>query len=276
MPLFFFFKNGLFTLSTSSSSSIYKIVIAINTPTTMNNQFEALNVPQIDLHFFFLNSYELKTTFLSLYLHIHPKNPKILILKFLWFIEPLKLTILGRSLLFEILGAWRRHMCAKQVISLVETMKSIFFSRSVLPDDFWVNLLVLDDLHGSFLVNTDAKTTYMEVVHLCLLKQKFETKSSWKSSITLPISLPTSVPDLKNMYLKPRSEKHAYQKTFKWFKNRENEFVIKEKHVRRLRQKSSGRLPGSLLAHYVLEDFERLMGSLLGSLLKNNTLEDFS
>ena len=41
---FYFFENGIFTLSTLSSSSIYKIVIAINTPTTMNNQFEALNV----------------------------------------------------------------------------------------------------------------------------------------------------------------------------------------------------------------------------------------
>ena len=40
----------------------------------MNNQFEALNAPQIDLHFFFLNSYELKTTSLSLSLHIHLKK----------------------------------------------------------------------------------------------------------------------------------------------------------------------------------------------------------
>ena len=46
------------------------------------------------------------------------KKPKILILKFLWFTEPLKLTILGGSLLFEILGAWRRLLWAKQVISL--------------------------------------------------------------------------------------------------------------------------------------------------------------
>ena len=71
---FYFFKNCIFALSTSSSSSIYKIDITINTPTTMNNQFEALNAPQIDLHFFFLNSYQLKTTFLSLSLHIHPKK----------------------------------------------------------------------------------------------------------------------------------------------------------------------------------------------------------
>ena len=63
---------------------------------------------KIDLHSFFLNSYELKTTSLSLSLHIHPKKRKIFILKILWFIESLKLTILGGSLLFEILGVWRR------------------------------------------------------------------------------------------------------------------------------------------------------------------------
>ena len=117
IPLIFFrFENRLFTLSTSSSSSIYKIVIDINTPTTMNNQSEALNAPQIDLHSFFRNSYELKTTSLSLYFHIHPKKLKILILKFLWFNEALKLILRG-SLLFGILGAWKRYMCAKQVIS---------------------------------------------------------------------------------------------------------------------------------------------------------------
>jgi len=45
---FFSFENGFFTLSSSSSSSIYKIAIDINTPTTMNNQFEALNATKID------------------------------------------------------------------------------------------------------------------------------------------------------------------------------------------------------------------------------------
>ena len=41
----------------------------------------------------------------------------------------------------------------------------------------------------------------------------------------LPISLLKSNPDLKNMYIKPKSEKTAYhiKKTFKWLKNRENE-----------------------------------------------------
>lgn len=76
MPLvfFFLFENDIFTLSTSSSSNIYKISITINTSTTMNTQFEALNAPQIDLNSLFLNSYELKTTPLSLSLYIHPKK----------------------------------------------------------------------------------------------------------------------------------------------------------------------------------------------------------
>ena len=71
--LFFLFENGFFTLSlsTSSSSIIYKIVIAINTPTTMNNKFEALNASKIELHSFFLISYELKTTSLLFSLYIH-------------------------------------------------------------------------------------------------------------------------------------------------------------------------------------------------------------
>ncbi|KAG5389209.1 hypothetical protein IGI04_030750 [Brassica rapa subsp. trilocularis] len=58
MPsIFFFFENDIFTLSPSSSSSNYKIAIVINTTTTMNNQFEALNAPKIDLPFFFFHSF---------------------------------------------------------------------------------------------------------------------------------------------------------------------------------------------------------------------------
>ncbi|KAF2573353.1 hypothetical protein F2Q70_00004872 [Brassica cretica] len=77
--------------------------------------------------------------------------------------EPLKLVILGGLLLFEIMGAWKRLMCAKQVISLVETMKLRFFPdlfvqttyRSVRPDDLQVSLLAVDDLPGSRLVNPE-------------------------------------------------------------------------------------------------------------------------
>ncbi|KAG5383526.1 hypothetical protein IGI04_034996 [Brassica rapa subsp. trilocularis] len=113
----FSFENNIFTLSPLSSSNNYKIVIIINTLTTMNNQFEVLNAPKIDLPFFFLHSYELNTTSLSLSLHIKLKKSKILILHFLWFIESKKLTILGGSLSFEILCSWRSLMCAKEICS---------------------------------------------------------------------------------------------------------------------------------------------------------------
>ena len=106
--LFFFSENDIFTLSPSSSSSNYKIFIVNNTPTTMNNQFEALNAPKIDLHSLFLTCYELKTTSLSFCLHIHPKNSSFWFKFFLWLIEPFKHTILGGLLSFEIVGGWRR------------------------------------------------------------------------------------------------------------------------------------------------------------------------
>ena len=131
---FFLFENAFLTLSPSSSSSIHNIVIAINTPTTMNNQFEALNVLKNWFTLFLSQFLWTKNNVSFTFSPYSSKNPKILILKFLWFIEPLKLTILSGSLLFEIMGAWRRLMCAKQVISLVETMKSVFCFRYVRPD----------------------------------------------------------------------------------------------------------------------------------------------
>ena len=45
-------------------------------------------------------------------------------------------------------------MCAKQVISLVETMKLVF-SRYVRPDGLRISRLAVDDLHGSLLVNAE-------------------------------------------------------------------------------------------------------------------------
>ena len=74
MPSLFFFKNDIFTLPPSSSASNYKIAIVFNTPTTMNNQFKALNAPKIDLPFFFFFSYELNITYLSLSLPIQLKK----------------------------------------------------------------------------------------------------------------------------------------------------------------------------------------------------------
>ncbi|KAG5380476.1 hypothetical protein IGI04_028318, partial [Brassica rapa subsp. trilocularis] len=70
------------------------------------------------------------------------------------YLQPLNLTILGGSFLFEILGAWRRLLCAKKIIPLVETIKLVFFIY-VRPDDFQVSRLVVDDLHGSLPVNAE-------------------------------------------------------------------------------------------------------------------------
>ena len=124
---YFFFKNAYFTLSPSYSSNIHNIAIAINTPTTMNNQFEALNAPKNRFTLFLSQFLWIKNNISFTFSPYSSKKPKIFILKYLWFIEPLKLTILDGSLLFGILGAWRRLLCAKQVISLVETMKLVFF-----------------------------------------------------------------------------------------------------------------------------------------------------
>ena len=42
-----------------------------------------------------------------------------------------------------------------------------------------------------------------------------------------------------------------------------------------MEEDSVRRLPGSFLAHYILENFGRLMGSLTENILKYNALEDF-
>ncbi|KAG5377375.1 hypothetical protein IGI04_041971 [Brassica rapa subsp. trilocularis] len=129
----FFFENDIFTLSPSSSSSNYKIAIVINTTTTMNNQFEALNAPKIDLPFFFFHSCDLNTTYLSLSLHNELKKLKILILKILWFIESVRqTTYLGSRLAVDDLP----------------------FSRLAV-DDLPFSRLAVDDLPGSRLVNAE-------------------------------------------------------------------------------------------------------------------------
>ena len=91
---FFFWKLFFFTLSTSSSLSIYKIVIAINTPTTMNNQFEVLNAPKNRFTLFYSQFLWTKNNISFTFSPYSSKKLKILSLNFLWFIEPLKLTIL--------------------------------------------------------------------------------------------------------------------------------------------------------------------------------------
>ena len=92
---FFFLSKMTFLLSQPHHLQVFTRLSlpSIHQPPWTTN-LKLLMHLKIDLHSFFLNSYELKTTSLSLSLHIHPKKTKILILKFLWFIEPLKLTII--------------------------------------------------------------------------------------------------------------------------------------------------------------------------------------
>ena len=74
IPLIIFsFRKWAFTLSTSSSSNIYKIVIVINTPTTTNLKL-LMHLKSIYTSSF-LNSYELKTKYLYFLSIFIPKNP---------------------------------------------------------------------------------------------------------------------------------------------------------------------------------------------------------
>ena len=79
---YFFYENEHFTLPFPSSSSIYNIIIAINTPTTMNNQFEDLNAPKNQFSLFISNILFTKTISLSISLFIHPKKPQDFYSKF--------------------------------------------------------------------------------------------------------------------------------------------------------------------------------------------------
>ena len=92
--IIFLFENEYFTLSSSSSPSIYNIVISINTPTTMNNQFDLLMHQNFDFYSSYLITYAHKSHLFHL-LFKFIQNPKILIPSFVSFIETLKLMILG-------------------------------------------------------------------------------------------------------------------------------------------------------------------------------------
>ena len=125
MQLLFFWK-WIFYSIILIFIKYYNIVIAMNTQTTMNNQFETLNAPKHLFSLLISHSYALKQHIFH-FLYIHPKNSKILILIFLkvyraiqsWFLVINKWVAF--ILNFYVLGE------AKQVISLVEGMKSIFY-----------------------------------------------------------------------------------------------------------------------------------------------------
>ena len=81
--IFFSFKNEHFTLPFSCSSSIYNIDTAINTSTTMNNQFKALKTPKNRFSLFLSHLLCTKTITFTFSLYSSKKKTKILILNFL-------------------------------------------------------------------------------------------------------------------------------------------------------------------------------------------------
>ena len=75
---------------------IYNITIVINTFTTMNNQFQALNAPKINIYIFILLFFTHKNHFLFTSFLFHPKIPSFY-LKILSLFELLKFMILGQE-----------------------------------------------------------------------------------------------------------------------------------------------------------------------------------
>ena len=165
LSLFFFFENAYFTLSPSASSSIYNIDIVINTPTTMNNPFEAPSEPKNQYFTVFLSQF--LWTKINIYFTFSPyssKKLKILILKCLWFIGHWSLRFLvGHFCLrFWVLG---KKLCVLNKLSHWLKLSNQFFSqicssrrltgKSLAIDNLHVSGLAVDDLHGSLLVNAN-------------------------------------------------------------------------------------------------------------------------
>ena len=114
---FYFFWNKHFTLPASSYSSIYNIVIAINKPTIMNNQFEALNASKNQFSLFISHFLCTKTTSLSFSLFIHPKDLRFKVHRAIQAQDSWSLT--SRSL-----SCWT-SVCLEKLSKFY--MKSIFF-----------------------------------------------------------------------------------------------------------------------------------------------------
>ena len=150
-----FFKNECYTLSSSYSSTIFNISTTINTPTTMNTQFEALNA-QI-LIFTPPISFHMHKNYISFNSSLYsskpsPPPPKILILSFVRFIDHSSswFLIINEWVAFVVKFCFLRE--AKKVLSLVQGMKSNLFPdlfvKKTFIEDFYGRLLIVEDLYG--------------------------------------------------------------------------------------------------------------------------------
>ena len=111
------------------------------------NNLKLLMHLKIDLHSFILNFYELKTTSLSLSLHIHQKKTQNFDSKIFMIHRDIEAydSLVGHFCLrFWVLG---EDLCVINKLSHRLKLWNQFFPRFVRPDD----LLAVDDLHGSHL-----------------------------------------------------------------------------------------------------------------------------
>ncbi|KAG5376411.1 hypothetical protein IGI04_041007 [Brassica rapa subsp. trilocularis] len=143
MPsIFFSFENDIFTLSPSSSSSNYKVAIVINTLTTMNNQFEALNALN-STHF---NSWYKVAIVINTLTTMNNQFEALNAPK----IEVIEANDYGWVTFFEIMCACRSLMCAKETT-------------------YMGSRLAVDDLPGSRLVN--AEVIFAIDFEICFLRR---------------------------------------------------------------------------------------------------------
>ena len=107
---------------------------------------------KIDFDSFYLISYELKTTFLSLFFYIHPKNPRF------WFKNfKVHRTIQAHDLwsLTSRLLWWWSIVWLEKLNKLSHWLKlwNQFFFQICPSEDFRISFFRREDLHGSLLVN---------------------------------------------------------------------------------------------------------------------------
>ena len=131
---FFFWKMHIFLyyLHLPQVFTILSLPSIHQPPWTTNSK--VLMHLKIDLHFFFLNSYELKTTSLSLSLHIHPKKTQDFDSKIFMVHRAIEAydSLMGHFWWrFWVLG---EDLCVINKLSHWLKLWNQFFPRSVRPD----------------------------------------------------------------------------------------------------------------------------------------------